>query len=62
MTPVLTLAEATRHPHSVARGTYVEVDGIAQPGPALVGLVLGLEHGPWRHGINVDLKTREFKC
>ena len=34
VTPVLTLAEATRHPHHVARGTYVEVDGIAQPGPA----------------------------
>jgi alpha-methylacyl-CoA racemase len=33
-TPVLSLSEATRHPHAVARGTYVEVDGITQPGPA----------------------------
>jgi alpha-methylacyl-CoA racemase len=33
-TPVLTLSEATRHPHALARGTYVEVDGIMQPGPA----------------------------
>jgi alpha-methylacyl-CoA racemase len=32
--PVLTLEEATRHPHAMARGTYVEVDGITQPGPA----------------------------
>ena len=33
-TPVLSLSEAARHPHAVARGTYVEVDGITQPGPA----------------------------
>ncbi len=32
--PVLSLSEATAHPHNVARGTYVEVDGIVQPGPA----------------------------
>jgi alpha-methylacyl-CoA racemase len=32
--PVLSLSEATRHPHNVARGTYVEVDGIVQPAPA----------------------------
>jgi alpha-methylacyl-CoA racemase len=34
VTPVLSLAEATRHPHNVARGTYVEVEGVTQPGPA----------------------------
>jgi len=28
------MAEAPRHPHNVARGTFVEVDGIVQPGPA----------------------------
>jgi alpha-methylacyl-CoA racemase len=32
--PVLKLAEAHRHPHAVARGTYVEVAGVVQPGPA----------------------------
>jgi alpha-methylacyl-CoA racemase len=32
--PVLSLAEAPRHPHNAARGTFVEVDGITQPGPA----------------------------
>ncbi len=32
--PVLTLAEAPRHPHNRARGTFVEVDGIVQPAPA----------------------------
>jgi alpha-methylacyl-CoA racemase len=31
--PVLTMTEAARHPHNVARGTIVEVDGVAQPAP-----------------------------
>jgi alpha-methylacyl-CoA racemase len=33
-TPVLSLAEATRHPHLVARRTFIDVDGVAQPAPA----------------------------
>jgi crotonobetainyl-CoA:carnitine CoA-transferase CaiB-like acyl-CoA transferase len=32
--PVLAIDEAPQHPHLVARGTYVEVDGITQPMPA----------------------------
>ncbi len=32
--PVLSLAEAPEHPHNKARGTFVEVDGVRQPGPA----------------------------
>jgi len=32
--PVLTLAEAPQHPHLAQRRTFVEVDGIVQPGPA----------------------------
>ncbi|MSQ55255.1 MAG: CoA transferase [Betaproteobacteria bacterium] len=32
--PVLDFEEAARHPHNVARGSFVEVDGIVQPGPA----------------------------
>ena len=31
--PVLTMDEATEHPHNVERGTFVEVAGVAQPGP-----------------------------
>ena len=34
VTPVLSLKEATEHPHLVARGTFVEVDGVRQPAPA----------------------------
>jgi alpha-methylacyl-CoA racemase len=32
--PVLTMAEAPHHPHNVARSTFVELDGVVQPGPA----------------------------
>ena len=32
--PVLTAGEAPRHPHHVARGTYAEEDGQANPAPA----------------------------
>jgi alpha-methylacyl-CoA racemase len=32
--PVLGFAEVARHPHNAARGTFVEVDGVTQPGPA----------------------------
>jgi alpha-methylacyl-CoA racemase len=32
--PVLSLTEAPRHPHNVARGTFVEADGWVQPAPA----------------------------
>jgi alpha-methylacyl-CoA racemase len=32
--PVLSLAEAPRHPHNRARGTFIEIDGVVQPAPA----------------------------
>jgi len=32
--PVLSMAEAPEHPHNRARGTFVEVAGALQPGPA----------------------------
>jgi alpha-methylacyl-CoA racemase len=32
--PVLGLAEAAEHPHSVARGSFIEVSGVVQPVPA----------------------------
>ena len=32
--PVLSMSEAPMHPHNVARGTFVEVDGVVQPAPA----------------------------
>ena len=32
--PVLSMDEATRHPHNVERGTFIERNGITQPAPA----------------------------
>ena len=32
--PVLSMSEAREHPHNRARGTFVEVEGPPQPGPA----------------------------
>jgi alpha-methylacyl-CoA racemase len=32
--PVLALAEAAEHPHSLARGSFIKVDGVVQPVPA----------------------------
>lgn len=32
--PVLAVSEAPAHPHHMARGTFVEVDGVVQPRPA----------------------------
>ena len=32
--PVLSIAEAPAHPHAVARGAYVDMEGVPQPAPA----------------------------
>ena len=32
--PVLTMDEATRHPHNIERGTFTEVAGLVQPSPS----------------------------
>ncbi|MUL65841.1 carnitine dehydratase [Mycobacterium sp. CBMA 234] len=32
--PVLSLTEASRHPHLAERGTFIDVDGLVQPAPA----------------------------
>jgi alpha-methylacyl-CoA racemase len=34
VSPVLSLAEAPRHPHAVARSAFVDVNGLTQPAPA----------------------------
>jgi alpha-methylacyl-CoA racemase len=32
--PVMSMTEATEHPHLVARSTFIDVDGVTQPAPA----------------------------
>ena len=55
--PVLTMSEASKHPHNVARQTFIEVDGVAQPAPAPRFSRTGatVSHGPVVAGEN----TRE---
>ncbi|MHB1929544.1 MAG: CaiB/BaiF CoA transferase family protein [Acidimicrobiales bacterium] len=52
--PVLGLDEAPSHPHHVARGTFVDVDGVVQPAPAprfsrTPGAVAGPPAAPGQH-------------
>ena len=32
--PVLDMSEAPKHPHNVARQTFIELEGVTQPAPA----------------------------
>jgi alpha-methylacyl-CoA racemase len=34
VTPILNMEEAMKHPHNVARSTFIEVEGLRQPAPA----------------------------
>jgi alpha-methylacyl-CoA racemase len=54
--PILTLAEAPRHPHNVARGTFIEVDGIPQnaPAPRFSRTAPGAVRPPHRAGADTD--------
>lgn len=54
--PVLSVAEAPRHPHNVARQTFVEVDGVIQPAPApRFGRTRPeIQRGPPRRGQHTD--------
>ena len=56
--PVLNLSEARRHPHHVARGTYVSVEGVPQPAPAprfggTPGRVAGGPPRPGEHTVEI---------
>jgi alpha-methylacyl-CoA racemase len=54
--PVLSLTEAPRHPHNVAREAFVEVDGHAQPAPAprFSRTPGAVRHPAPRHGADTD--------
>lgn len=54
--PVLDMTEAPRHPHNRERGTFVEVDGVIQPGPAPRFSQTGsaIRHGPPFPGEHTD--------
>jgi alpha-methylacyl-CoA racemase len=56
--PVLSMGEAPHHPHNRARGTFVEADGMIQPGPAprfsrTPGAIQGKAAAPGQHTVEV---------
>lgn len=61
-TPVLSCAEAPRHPHLQARATLVERDGVVQPAPAprFSRTPSALDRPPPRPGEHTDEVLREW--
>jgi alpha-methylacyl-CoA racemase len=59
--PVLSLAEAALHPHNVARGSFITVDGVEQhaPAPRFSRSAPGPVRGPHRAGADTIEVLRE---
>jgi alpha-methylacyl-CoA racemase len=62
--PVLTLAEAPDHPHNVANGTFVEIDGVIHPAPAprFDATPAAIDRRPCYAGEHTDDVLREVGC
>jgi alpha-methylacyl-CoA racemase len=60
--PVLRMSEAFAHPHNVHRGSFVEVDGIRQPGPAprFLGTPARVQCPPARVGEHTDAILQDW--
>jgi alpha-methylacyl-CoA racemase len=60
--PVLRMSEAMQHPHNLHRGSFVEVDGISQPGPApkFLGTPSRVQGPPARIGENTTDILRDW--
>jgi alpha-methylacyl-CoA racemase len=60
--PVLTMSEAARHPHNVARGTFVEVAGMMQaaPAPRFSRTAATLSHPPAHAGQHTRQILRDW--
>ncbi|HEX3863306.1 MAG TPA: CaiB/BaiF CoA-transferase family protein [Stellaceae bacterium] len=60
--PVLRMSEAMSHPHNRHRQSFVEVDGVAQPGPAprFLGTPSRIQRPPARTGENTDEILRDW--
>jgi alpha-methylacyl-CoA racemase len=60
--PVLRMSEAMHHPHNIHRGSFVEVDGVAQPGPApkFLGTPSRVQGPPARIGQNTTDILRDW--
>jgi alpha-methylacyl-CoA racemase len=60
--PVLRMSEALEHPHNRHRNSFVEVDGIAQPGPAprFLGTPTQVQRPPARVGEHTNVILRDW--
>src|SRR4051812_20408911 len=60
--PVLRMSEAIEHPHNRHRSSFVEVDGIAQPGPAprFMGTPTRVQRPPARVGEHTEAVLRDW--
>jgi alpha-methylacyl-CoA racemase len=60
--PVLSIAEAREHPHNRARGTFVEVGGVAQPRPTprFSRTEAEIQRPPARLGEHTDQALRDW--
>src|SRR5690348_12003680 len=60
--PVLRMSEALKHPHNVERGSFVDIQGIPQPGPAprFLGTPTGVQRPPARVGEHTDQILRDW--
>jgi alpha-methylacyl-CoA racemase len=59
--PVLTPVEAPQHPHNVARGTFLSIDGVPQPAPAprFSRTPAAVRRAPTRTGSETDAVLRD---
>jgi alpha-methylacyl-CoA racemase len=62
--PVLSPAEAPRHPHNASRGTFADVGGLVQPAPAprFGRSPAGVPSAPPRPGADTDAVLAELGC
>jgi alpha-methylacyl-CoA racemase len=60
--PVLRMSEAFEHPHNVHRQSFVEVDGIKQPGPAprFLGTPARVQRPPARVGEHTEAILKDW--
>jgi alpha-methylacyl-CoA racemase len=60
--PVLSLAEAQRHPHNLARGSFVALSGVVQPAPApRLSVTAGaVQHPPQLRAVDIAQALRKW--
>jgi alpha-methylacyl-CoA racemase len=60
--PVLTMSEAIRHEHNLHRDSFVELDGVTQPGPAprFLGTPTRVQSPPARAGEHTDAILKDW--